>query len=356
MIYCVCILSAKENMKKVYFVDSENIGDLWVRILSVSEKDDQILIFYTQKSPHMHYENLRFLLEQDKLSKVTFIKCYEGQNALDFQLVTELGYRLRDVQDSEFIIVTNDNGYDAVVKYWSDRKMPVNRLNGRECLRRLQAVSSKPSKNETPLESADEQSKAETGQTEALVTEHCDSAAHEHDTLEPEKKNQKNTASRSRRKEQQTSDPEPQNKHEDAPAPELTPERREEETVRDLLLCIGRDNMADLHNVLVMLMGEEDGKELYLRAKSNPGYVPSPEEVSGVNQKEKFQKYCRLVFLHSELAAEQPEDFDTFLCGAKDKRKNLNSLRAALQGRYGKDKGMRYYSLFKSHIKIINRM
>ena len=57
-----------------------------------------------------------------------------------------------------------------------------------------------------------------------------------------------------------------------------------------------------------------------------------------------------------DYAKEPPEDFSGFLYQANGKRKNLNSLRAALQGHYGKDKGMKYYSLFKSHIKMMNRM
>ena len=122
-------------MGKIYLVDSENVGDIWVPLLVSSQEDDEVLVFYTTKSPHMNYENVRMLKETEK--EADFIKCFEGSNALDFQLVSELGYRLSQNTDREYVIVSNDTGFDAAVRYWSTRKMPVSRLNGKECHRML---------------------------------------------------------------------------------------------------------------------------------------------------------------------------------------------------------------------------
>ena len=122
-------------MGKIYLVDSENVGDIWVPLLVSSQEDDEVLVFYTTKSPHMNYENVRMLKETEK--EADFIKCFEGSNALDFQLVSELGYRLSQNADREYVIVSNDTGFDAAVRYWSMRKMPVSRLSGKECHRML---------------------------------------------------------------------------------------------------------------------------------------------------------------------------------------------------------------------------
>ena len=122
-------------MGKIYLVDSENVGDIWVPLLVSSQEDDEVLVFYTTKSPHMNYENVRMLKETEK--EADFIKCFEGSNALDFQLVSELGYRLSQNAAREYVIVSNDTGFDAAVRYWSTRKMPVSRLSGKECHRML---------------------------------------------------------------------------------------------------------------------------------------------------------------------------------------------------------------------------
>lgn len=124
-------------MRKVYLVDSENVGDVWVPLLVSSQPDDEVLVFYTLKSPHMNYENVRILKETEK--EAVFIKCFEGSNALDFQLVSELGYRLREDLESEYIVVSNDTGFDAVIRYWAARNMRVSRLSGKECYRNLVA-------------------------------------------------------------------------------------------------------------------------------------------------------------------------------------------------------------------------
>ena len=48
-------------MKRIYLVDSENVGDIWVPLLVASQPDEEVIVFYTQKSPHMNYENVRLL-------------------------------------------------------------------------------------------------------------------------------------------------------------------------------------------------------------------------------------------------------------------------------------------------------
>lgn len=114
-----------------YLIDSENVGDFWISLLELPGEQTELIVFYTRNSPHMSYESLIKLKESDRT--VTFIKCYEGTNALDFQLVTELGYRISKNESDRFVIVTNDTGFDAAVKYWRRSKKSVKRITGKEC-------------------------------------------------------------------------------------------------------------------------------------------------------------------------------------------------------------------------------
>ena len=153
-------------MGKIYLVDSENVGDIWVPLLVSSQEDDEVLVFYTTKSPHMNYENVRMLKETEK--EADFIKCFEGSNALDFQLVSELGYRLSQNADREYVIVSNDTGFDAAVRYWSTRKMPVSRLNGKECHRMLTEKKQRVAKESgAAAEQEQEQTRAAGSEAEA---------------------------------------------------------------------------------------------------------------------------------------------------------------------------------------------
>ena len=529
-------------MGKIYLVDSENVGDIWVPLLVSSQEDDEVLVFYTTKSPHMNYENVRMLKETEK--EADFIKCFEGSNALDFQLVSELGYRLSQNADREYVIVSNDTGFDAAVRYWSTRKMPVSRLSGKECHRMLtekkqrvakesgaavepeqeqtraagpeveaeqgretgqeaeaergreQSKKPRSSKKSEPskaggkagesgkpeasgkagnaetsgkaevigkAEDAEKSGKAEptekaglagesgkpevigkaedaetsgkaevtgkaedaetsgkpevTGKAEdAETSEKSESAekaglAEKSGKAEPAEKTGR--AKRSRKsakavkaeKSERMSEPDRSEKSQKSDKaktqnagnekPDLTEEQSGQMTemmdlkeemsenpqsvsnatdqseapvkfgldlnaeraiLKTLCACISKENLVDFHNALVALLGEEEGKRLYQELKTNAEYASYWSELPAYGLKEKFDMYCKMVFDHSEYAKEPPEDFSGFLYQANGKRKNLNSLRAALQGHYGKDKGMKYYSLFKSHIKMMNRM
>ena len=505
-------------MGKSYLVDSENVGDIWVPLLVSSQEDDEVLVFYTTKSPHMNYENVRMLKETEK--EADFIKCFEGSNALDFQLVSELGYRLSQNAAREYVIVSNDTGFDAAVRYWSARKMPVSRLSGKECHRMLTEKKQRVAKeSEAAAEPEQEQSRAagaeaeaeqvretgqeaeaeriretgpeaeaeqvrETGQEaeaeqvreigpeaeakrgreqskkpgsskksepskaggkagesgnpeasgkagnaeesgKAEVTGKAEDAeisgksepeenaglAEESGKAEPAEKTGR--AKRSRKsakavkaeKSEHMSEPDRSEKSQKSDKaktqnagnekPDLTEEQSGQMTammdlkeemsenpqsvsnatgqseapakfgldlnaeraiLKTLCACISKENLVDFHNALVALLGEEEGKRLYQELKTNAEYASYWSELPAYGLKEKFDMYCKMVFDHSEYAKEPPEDFSGFLYQANGKRKNLNSLRAALQGHYGKDKGMKYYSLFKSHIKMMNRM
>ena len=481
-------------MGKIYLVDSENVGDIWVPLLVSSQEDDEGLVFYTTKSPHMNYENVRMLKETEK--EADFIKCFEGSNALDFQLVSELGYRLSQNADREYVIVSNDTGFDAAVRYWSMRKMPVSRLSGKECHRMLTEKKQRVTKEtgaaaepeqeqtraagpeveaeqvrengpeaeaeqvreigpEAEAERGREQSKkprsskksepskaggkaGESGKPEASgkaedaeksgkaeVTGKAEDAeksgksepeenaglAEESGKAEPAEKTGR--AKRSRKsakavkaeKSEHMSEPDRSEKSQKSDKaktqnagnekPDLTEEQSGQMTammdlkeemsenpqsvsnatgqseapakfgldlnaeraiLKTLCACISKENLVDFHNALVALLGEEEGKRLYQELKTNAEYASYWSELPAYGLKEKFDMYCKMVFDHSEYAKEPPEDFSGFLYQANGKRKNLNSLRAALQGHYGKDKGMKYYSLFKSHIKMMNRM
>ena len=538
-------------MGKIYLVDSENVGDIWVPLLVSSQEDDEVLVFYTTKSPHMNYENVRILKETEK--EADFIKCFEGSNALDFQLVSELGYRLSQNADREYVIVSNDTGFDAAVRYWSTRKMPVSRLSGKECHRMLtekkqrvakesgaaaepeqeqtraagpeveteqvretgpeaeaeqvretgqeaeaeqvretgqeaeaergreQSKKPRSSKKSEPskaggkagesgkpeasgkagnaetsgkaevigkaedaeksgkaestgkaglagesgkpevigkAEDAEKSGKAEaTGKAEDAETsgksEPEENAGLAEESVKAEPAEKTGRAKRSRKsakavkaeKSEHMSEPDRSEKSQKSDKaktqnagnekPDLTEEQSGQMTammdlkeemsenpqsvsnatgqseapakfgldlnaeraiLKTLCACISKENLVDFHNALVALLGEEEGKRLYQELKTNAEYASYWSELPAYGLKEKFDMYCKMVFDHSEYAKEPPEDFSGFLYQANGKRKNLNSLRAALQGHYGKDKGMKYYSLFKSHIKMMNRM
>ena len=107
-----------------YLIDTENMGRDWVELLD--EREDAVYhIFYTEKSSAIPIECIERMMT--KQESIQFIKCYTGANALDFQLVTQLGYMLATAPESHYHIVSKDTGYDAVVKFWAERGIQIDR-------------------------------------------------------------------------------------------------------------------------------------------------------------------------------------------------------------------------------------
>lgn len=113
-------------MTTTYLVDTENVGTNWSQYLSDASSGDKFLLFFTPASKTLSYAVLSMVLASH--AKCECIPCYTGQNALDFQLVTELGRQIARNSSKTFVIFTNDKGYDAAVKYWVDRGVHVERI------------------------------------------------------------------------------------------------------------------------------------------------------------------------------------------------------------------------------------
>ena len=111
-------------MSTIYYIDSENVGDSWIELLN--DSDSRFIVFYTGHSPRIAYPQAIQLV--NAANKPEFIECHEGNNGLDFQLVTYLGYEIHADHSNEMIIVSNDTGFDAAVLFWTDRGMNVRRV------------------------------------------------------------------------------------------------------------------------------------------------------------------------------------------------------------------------------------
>lgn len=122
--------------KKFYLVDTENVGSVWVDLIPTLGKQDCLLLFYTVNSSGISYEDLLKLAGQEE--KYEMIQCFTGRNGLDFQLVSYLGYLVKSNAKAEFVIISNDIGYDAVVRFWNAKDISVSRVKASVLHRSLQ--------------------------------------------------------------------------------------------------------------------------------------------------------------------------------------------------------------------------
>ncbi len=112
----------------VYLVDYENVkGDGLNGINNLTDKD-KVHIFYSENADRLTFGLHKRLNEAS--CKIYYQKVEVGRkNALDFQLVSYLGYLLGKEPEEEYAIVTNDKDYNNVVQFWQKKTHKVLIVN-----------------------------------------------------------------------------------------------------------------------------------------------------------------------------------------------------------------------------------
>lgn len=108
-----------------YLVDTENMGLAWMRYVKEARPGDLFLLFYTTNSHSIDFASLKKITTSK--AKFECIPCCIGTNALDFQLVTELGFRIAKKPLLDYVVLSKDKGFDAVVSYWQERGIRIER-------------------------------------------------------------------------------------------------------------------------------------------------------------------------------------------------------------------------------------
>lgn len=108
-----------------YFVDYENVKTDGLSGIHKLEASDKVCIFYSE-----HADTLTFDLHKrinESKATISFQKVEVGsKNALDFQLVTFLGYEIAGKKEDEYYIVSKDTGYNSACNFWKRRKISIS--------------------------------------------------------------------------------------------------------------------------------------------------------------------------------------------------------------------------------------
>lgn len=382
-----------------FLVDSENVNDNWLMLFDMADEDDEIVVFYTKKSPHMSYMSVIRLMENNKIN-IRFEESYEGTNALDFQLVSYMGYLMgcagsfsenkcdaasAESCADEYIIMSNDTGYDPAVRFWKDKGFAVRRFNVNFCKQavqrrkniKYQVVADIPSKedNANTNINTDTDTDAITAKSYNL-NELIDGNHSSYTDNEPLNDELSTNDDLPASDELTTNDDLPANdklmtnddlpftdeQHpdnglpfKDAVSPVLKSEKTASEDfdhfeVDSFLNCMGKDNLLKLHETLVHVYGMKQGQTIYKTIKDK-SYSYTPEKLT---RKKKVERFTGIIFAHSDI--DDPGDFVDFLEKNRNKTKNLNGIRSAITKSYGETDGLKYYSLFKPYFKIISAL
>ncbi len=276
-------------MAKTYYVDSENVGDCWIDLMN-NEDDSNFLVFYTERSPRIDYGHAISLMNVEK--KPEFIHCYEGNNALDFQLVSYLGYLLHLEEPEEVIIVSNDTGFDAAVNFWVERGVNIKRL-ATNCVQ----AEKESEISEEPVSSDD-------------IANHqiVDVNAKLHGV--------------------------------------------EKKDLYTVINCMGASNTSDIHLVFVHLFGRKKGEEIYKHMKAEKFHAPSV----AWKRSTKVKKFVELIVKYCNTAkVSVPSDVVSFLCSAITSSDGKKSMQKKMNEHYGNNAAP-VHQLFQPFYKVIAKI
>ncbi|MBP1745161.1 MAG: hypothetical protein H6Q58_2139 [Firmicutes bacterium] len=107
-----------------YLVDYENVKTGGLNGITKLMKEDKVIIFYSENADTLTFGLHRRINES--VADISFIRVEVGcKNALDFQLVSYLGYLVAQYKDEKYFIISNDNGFTSVKKFWHKKKVLV---------------------------------------------------------------------------------------------------------------------------------------------------------------------------------------------------------------------------------------
>ena len=370
-----------------FLVDSENVNDNWLMLFDMADEDDEIIVFYTKKSPHMSYMSVIRLMENNKIN-IRFEESYEGTNALDFQLVSYMGYLMGcagsfsenkcDASSAEscadeYIIMSNDTGYDPAVRFWKDKGFAVRRFNVNFCKQavqrrkniKYQVVADIPSKEDNVNNNTDTDTDAITAKSynlnELIDGNHSsytdseplgDELATNDDLPFTDEQTPHNGSGNSSNKNEADEDKSSTDNIDTSDISEVSAvsEDFDHFEVDSFLNCMGKDNLLKLHETLVHVYGMKQGQTIYKTIKDK-SYSYTPEKLTRIK---KVERFTGIIFAHSDI--NDPGDFVDFLEKNKNKTKNLNGIRSAITKSYVETDCLKYYSLFKPYFKIISAL
>ena len=109
-----------------YLIDTENVGVSWVHLLTSLLPGDKLCLYYSKNSPSIPPALLDAVIQRQV--RFEMVQCEVGTNAMDFQLVSDLGRQVVQNPKDVYVIVSRDTGYDPVIPFWTRRGISVKRL------------------------------------------------------------------------------------------------------------------------------------------------------------------------------------------------------------------------------------
>lgn len=108
----------------IYLIDFENVHSDGLKGIEKLERSDECYIFYSEHAGVLTFNMHKKITESR--AKIYYVEAQVGmKNALDFQLVSYLGYMLREKPEATYCLISNDKAFELVSKFWQSKGVNV---------------------------------------------------------------------------------------------------------------------------------------------------------------------------------------------------------------------------------------
>ncbi len=101
---------------RLFLIDYENVNSAGLHGIGQLSQQDRVILFYSHSANTISFEAMDEMLSANLMPERVCIS-QSGKNALDFQLVTFLGYLIAKDKAEEYYIISKDMGYSAAAVF-----------------------------------------------------------------------------------------------------------------------------------------------------------------------------------------------------------------------------------------------
>lgn len=117
----------------LFLIDYENVGNIGMKGCDYLGAEDRLIVFYSEAKKHMEKRTLENITASGCIFEICKL-CKTGKNALDFYIASKLGEVFGEGYDGIAVVISNDNGFQAVRDYWEKRATHKRRIILSSCI------------------------------------------------------------------------------------------------------------------------------------------------------------------------------------------------------------------------------
>ena len=101
---------------RLFLIDYENVNSAGLHGIGQAAPDDRVILFYSHSANTLSFEIMDEMVSSGIMPERVCLE-HSGKNALDFQLVTFLGYLIAKDKADAYYIISRDAGYQAAIAF-----------------------------------------------------------------------------------------------------------------------------------------------------------------------------------------------------------------------------------------------